>query len=134
MKRTIERFAFATRKYGYDLHADAGPIERWTGFVRDDRPHILDFHELLYIDNGRGSVWRDEDCVAAEAGRIIVTAAGHVRRIEVDRPSKVSSCSLRSDSGAGSRASCACHLRTTSAAALSPCDCQAILRGASVGC
>lgn len=86
MKRTIERFAFATRKYGYELHADAGRIESWAGFVRDERPHRLDFHELLYIDNGRGDVWLDADRVAATGGRIVVTAPGQVRRLEITRP------------------------------------------------
>jgi mannose-6-phosphate isomerase-like protein (cupin superfamily) len=82
----IERFAFAAMKYGVALPADAGRIEAWRGFVTDDRAHQLDFHELLFVGDGRGQIWLDEQRAAIAPGRLLLTPAGRVRRFELDRP------------------------------------------------
>jgi AraC family transcriptional activator of pobA len=86
MRPTVERFSFAKQKYGRELHADAGRIEAWTGFVRDDRAHQLDFHELLYVEHGRGHVWLDDRRAPLEAGGLVLTAPNQMRRFEIDRP------------------------------------------------
>jgi AraC family transcriptional activator of pobA len=82
----ISSVAFSRFKYGREVCVDARPIISWTGVDPTIKTHRLDFHEFLFVDHGRGTVWIDDRRQLVAGPTIIVTAPGQVRRVEAERP------------------------------------------------
>ena len=82
----ISSVAFSRFKYGHEVCVDARLIMSWTGVAPAIKTHRLDFHEFLFVDRGRGTVWIDDERQVVSGPTIIVTAPGQVRRVETERP------------------------------------------------
>ncbi len=82
----IAPVAFSRFKYGREVCVDARPISAWTGVAPGIVTHRLDFHELLVVERGRGTVWTDDERCVVAGPTVILTAPGQVRRVDVEQP------------------------------------------------
>jgi len=76
---TPSRIDFDRRKYGHDLLIDAACIREMPTFVTDGRPHVLGFHDILLVTQGRGHLLLDGERQDAAPGIVLFSLPGQVR-------------------------------------------------------
>ncbi|CAI2768795.1 AraC family transcriptional regulator [Flavobacterium collinsii] len=79
----VKTYHFLPYKYGSELLLDIGRIETLENFVLDDTLHQLSFYEVLFIEEGTGTITLNENEIVISPRTIIFTSPGQVRRWEI---------------------------------------------------
>lgn len=79
-----ERVPFHRVKYGRELLVDVARIRDIPTFILD-RPHTLEFYEIVLVTRGRGFVWLDADRYPVRTGGVLFTSPGQIRRWQSER-------------------------------------------------
>lgn len=82
----IKTYHFLPAKYGRELLLDIGRIEKIPDFNLGAETHQLSFYEILFIDTGSGHFTLDDNRIPLQAGRIIFTSPGHMRKWHIKKP------------------------------------------------
>jgi AraC-like DNA-binding protein len=77
--------AFNRTKYGRELLVDAAFVSKLRLFERTQRPHRLDFFDILLVTRGRGEFSLDGRVYPIKPGVVFVSRPGEVRRWNVPR-------------------------------------------------
>lgn len=83
-KGEITDVVFARRKYGTELLVDVSRISVLEGFISDDTPHRLGFHDLTLVTHGQGWLWLDSSRLRVAPGTVLFTSPHHVRRWQAE--------------------------------------------------
>jgi len=75
--------AFNRTKYGRELLVDAAMVSDLAGFDRTERPHRLDFFDILLITRGRGEFRLDQRVERVAPGVVLFSRPGEVRQWRV---------------------------------------------------
>jgi AraC-like DNA-binding protein len=75
--------AFNRTKYGRELLVDAAMVSALTGFDRTERPHRLDFFDILLVTRGRGEFRLDQRVEPVAPGVVLCSRPGEVRQWRV---------------------------------------------------
>lgn len=81
-----EPVCFSRFKHGRELAVDARQHHAWTGIVANGLAHVLDFHELLLVEDGRATVTLNGARSELRGPAAMLTGPGDVRRVEVHGP------------------------------------------------
>jgi AraC family transcriptional regulator, transcriptional activator of pobA len=76
---------FNRTKYGRELLVDAAFVAKLQTFERTQRPHRLDFFDILLVTRGRGEFFLDERVYPIKPGIVFLSRPGEVRRWNVPR-------------------------------------------------
>ncbi|MCT2560506.1 helix-turn-helix domain-containing protein [Chryseobacterium herbae] len=79
----IKTYHFLPYKYGSELLLDIGRIETLKNYVLDTTSHQLSFYEILFIEEGTGTITLDENKIVIAPGTVVFTSPGQVRRWEI---------------------------------------------------
>jgi AraC-like DNA-binding protein len=74
------RIEFDRRKYGRDLLVDAAFVRQMPMFVTSDRPHVLAFHDILLVTEGRGHLLLDGESHEVKPGVVVFSLPGQLRQ------------------------------------------------------
>jgi len=66
------KFNFEKNKYGEELLIDCGLISKTKGFIRDETPFYVSFHEIIFITQGKGRFKLDDEEIPFERGTILL--------------------------------------------------------------
>ena len=88
MVTKIKTYHFLPYKYGSELLLDIGRIETLENFVLDNTLHQLSFYEILFIEEGAGTITLNENKMVISPGTIIFTSPGQVRCWEIEQAVK----------------------------------------------
>jgi len=80
---SVRTVPFHRTKYGRELLLDAAFLHDLPAFDFSDRPYALDFHDILLVTRGRGTLALDGRSYAAAPGVVLFTRPGEVRRFRV---------------------------------------------------
>ncbi|WP_294296908.1 helix-turn-helix transcriptional regulator [uncultured Chryseobacterium sp.] len=80
----IKTYQFLPCKYGPELLLDIGRIETLKHYVLDSTLHRLSFYEIVFIEEGSGTLALDESKMQIGPQTIIFTSPGQVRRWNID--------------------------------------------------
>ncbi len=75
--------AFNRTKYGRELLVDAARVSELVGFDRTERPHRLDFFDILLVTRGRGEFQVDQRVEQVDRGVVLFSRPGEVRQWRV---------------------------------------------------
>jgi AraC family transcriptional activator of pobA len=75
--------AFNRTKYGRELLVDAAMVPELPGFDRTERPHRLDFFDILLVTRGRGEFRLDQRVERVAPGVVLFSRPGEVRQWRV---------------------------------------------------
>jgi AraC-like DNA-binding protein len=75
--------AFNRTKYGRELLVDAAMVSDLPGFDRTERPHRLDFFDILLVTRGRGQFKLDQRVERVAPGQVLFSRPGEVREWRV---------------------------------------------------
>lgn len=75
--------AFNRTKYGRELLVDAAMVSELAGFDRTERPHRLDFFDILLVTRGRGEFLLDQRVERVAPGVVLFSRPGEVRQWRV---------------------------------------------------
>jgi AraC-like DNA-binding protein len=75
--------AFNRTKYGRELLVDAAMVSTLAGFDRTERPHRLDFFDILLVTQGRGEFRLDQRVERVAPGVVLFSRPGEVRQWRV---------------------------------------------------
>lgn len=75
----IKTYHFLPYKYGSELLLDIGRIETLSHYVLDSTLHQLSFYEIIFIEEGAGTITLDENKMVITPRTIIFTSPGQVR-------------------------------------------------------
>lgn len=81
----IKTYHFLPYKYGSELLLDIGRIETLNHYVLDSTLHQLSFYEVIFIEEGAGTLTLDENKTLISPGMIIFTSPGQVRCWEIEQ-------------------------------------------------
>ncbi len=74
------KVAFLRTKYGPEVLVDVDWVGKMPTFLREGRPHVVEFYDVLLVTRGSGSFWLDARHVRVRPGQVIFTSPGEVRR------------------------------------------------------
>lgn len=80
----IKTYHFLPYKYGSELLLDIGHIETLENYVLDNTLHQLSFYEVLFIEEGAGTITLNENKMLISPQTIIFTSPGQVRCWEIE--------------------------------------------------
>ncbi|KFF17805.1 helix-turn-helix domain-containing protein [Chryseobacterium sp. JM1] len=84
----IKTYHFLPDKYGSELLLDIGRIETLKNYVLDTTLHQLSFYEILFIEEGTGTITLDENKIVIAPGTVVFTSPGQVRCWEIEEKVK----------------------------------------------
>src|ERR1700750_2778853 len=84
----IKTYHFLPDKYGSELLLDIGRIETLKNYVLDTTLHMLSFYEILFIEEGTGTIALDENKIVIAPGTVVFTSPGQVRCWEIEEKVK----------------------------------------------
>jgi AraC-like DNA-binding protein len=82
--RRIHLISFSRKKYGRELLIDAALLSDLPAFRPVTYPHVLGYHDVLLVTEGRGTFWIDDDAHPVEPGIVYFTRPGDIRRWDVE--------------------------------------------------
>lgn len=84
----IKTYHFLPYKYGSELLLDIGRIETLDNYVLDNTLHQLSFYEVIFIEEGAGTITLNESKILINPRTIIFTSPGQVRCWEIEKEVK----------------------------------------------
>ncbi|WP_027378132.1 AraC family transcriptional regulator [Chryseobacterium daeguense] len=84
----IKTYHFLPHKYGAELLLDLGRIETLKNYVLDRTVHQLSFYEIVFIEEGSGTLSLNGTIMSITPGIIIFISPGQVRRWEIEEKIK----------------------------------------------
>jgi AraC-like DNA-binding protein len=85
MSEKVKQIPFLHNKYGSELLIDIGKIRSHKNFIQTTELHALEFYEIIFLTEGEGIVWLDEEKINIKPGTIIFTSPKQVRKWEITR-------------------------------------------------
>jgi AraC family transcriptional regulator, transcriptional activator of pobA len=83
MAENVKQIPFLKNKYGNELLFDIGKIKSHKNFILTAELHALEFYEIIFLTEGAGSVWLDEEKIKIKPGIVIFTSPNQVRKWEI---------------------------------------------------
>ena len=83
MPEQVKQIPFLYNKYGSELLIDIGKIRSHKNFIQTTELHALEFYEIIFLTEGEGIVWLDEERIIIKSGIVIFTSPHQVRKWEI---------------------------------------------------